>query len=157
MNEKELIKQLNSFKDIKPDSQWTSNNREILAHQIGNGQAEAKISWFNASANMLPQKLFKQLSQPVGIVLLIAAIVFGSGIVSLRAARNTKPGDSLYIAKIINEKAQLAITFNEKEKVKLGIEFAGNRAKEITQVLAESESIIQEKEVKVEKLTKDTL
>jgi hypothetical protein len=44
----------------------------------------------------------------------------------------------LYIAKIISEKAQFAITFDEKDKAKLGVEFAANRAKEMIQVLKDS-------------------
>ena len=162
MTEQELIKQLNSLNKIKLDNQWKNDNREILLNQISSSQEEAQISrlaslrsGFRILENMLPQQLIRQLSQPVWAVVLIMVIVFGGGIVSLNASRDTKPGDSLYIAKVISEKAQLAVTFNEKEKAKLGIEFAGNRAKEITQVLAEADNAIKEKDAKVEKLTKD--
>jgi len=155
MNEKELLIQLNNLKNIKPDNQWKNDNREILLNQISSSQEEVKISWFRMLENMLPQQLIRQLSQPVWAVILIMAIVFGGGIVSLNAARDTKPGDSLYIAKVISEKAQLAVTFNEKEKAKLGIEFAGNRTREITQVLAEVDSQEKDAQAKVEKLTKD--
>ncbi len=155
MTEQELLSQLNKLQNIKPDNQWKNDNREILFNQITGGQEEIKVGWFKVLENMLPQQLIRQLSQPVWAVVLIMAIVFGGGIASLNASRDTKPGDSLYIAKVISEKAQLAITFNEKEKAKLGIEFAGNRAKEITQVLAEADNVIKEKEAKVEKLTRD--
>ncbi len=176
MNEQELLKQLNNLKNIKPDSQWEKGNRELLFNQIIGGQAapmggqadgDFKLSWFKVLAGVAGRsKIIKQLSQlaspaghayrqagrPAFIVCAIIIIVLGGGIVGVRAARDTKPGDSLYIAKIISERTRLAITFNEKEKAKLGLDFAGNRAREISQVIAESDN---NKEAQVEKLTKD--
>ncbi|MFH0923171.1 MAG: DUF5667 domain-containing protein, partial [Candidatus Falkowbacteria bacterium] len=127
-------------------------NREILFNQITRGHAEEEISKFDIFKNMLPHNMFSRALQPVLAVVLIVLIVASGGVISLNAARDTNPGDSLYIAKIISEKAQLAITFNNKGKVKLGVEFASNRALEITRVIAESE---KNKEKQVEKLTKD--
>jgi hypothetical protein len=46
----------------------------------------------------------------------------------------------LYIAKIINEKTQLALTFDDKGKAQLGLEFATNRVDEMNKVLAEESS-----------------
>jgi len=156
MTEKELLSQLNNLKNIKPDSQWKEGKREILLKQIF-GTREYDYdndgSWLKVWQNMLPHRIVKQLSQPVMVIFLII-IVLASSAVSLRAARDTKPGDSLYIAKIISEKAQLAITFDNKEKAKLGVEFAGNRTKEITQVLAEADDI-EKKEARVEKLAQN--
>lgn len=169
MNENDLLKQLNNLKSIKPDSQWEKGNRELLFNQIIGGQAapvggqaapvggqaagDFKLGWFSVLAGAaVHSKIIKQLSQPACVVCAIVIIVFGGGIASVKASRNTKPGDSLYIAKIISEKTQFAITFNEKDKAKLGVEFAGNRAREISQVIAESD---KNKEAQVEKLTKD--
>lgn len=162
MNEQKLLKQLNNLKDIKPDSQWEKGNRELLFNQIIGGQAapvggqaagDFKLSWFKILAGVAGHsKIIKQLSQPAFIVCAIVIIVFGGGIAGVMASRNTKPGDSLYIAKIISEKTQFAITFDEKDKAKLGLDFAGNRAREISQVIAESD---KNKEAQVEKLTKD--
>lgn len=151
--EKELLTQLNNLKDIKPDEKWKSNNRSILLNQISGGE-EVKVNWLRVLENMLPQQLVRQVSQPVWAVILIMALVFGGGIASLNASRDTKPGDSLYIAKVVSEKARVTFTFNEKGKAKLGLEFASNRTKEITQVLAETNGN-GKKEEKVEKLTKN--
>ncbi|MEA3463763.1 MAG: DUF5667 domain-containing protein [Patescibacteria group bacterium] len=164
MSEQELIKQLNNLKSIKPDSQWQNRNREVLLNQISQGEEAVKVGWlallrslsgFRMLKNILPQQLAKQLSQPIAAVFLIIVFIVFSGAVSLSASHNTKPGDSLYIAKIISEKTQQAITFNDKEKVKLGVEFAGNRAREITQVLAEADDQKEETNIKVEKLAQD--
>ncbi|MBA3047307.1 hypothetical protein KKC83_01480 [Patescibacteria group bacterium] len=152
MSEKDLLLQLNKLKDIKPSFDWKNSNREILFNQITRGHAEEEISKFDIFKNMLPHNMFSRALQPVLAVVLIVLIVASGGVISLNAARDTNPGDSLYIAKIISEKAQIAITFNDKGKAKLGVEFASNRALEITRVIAESE---KNKEKQVEKLTKD--
>ena len=52
-------------------------------------------------------------------------------------AEKTKPGDSLYIAKIVSEKTQYALTFDDKSKAQLGLQFATNRVEEMNKVLAE--------------------
>lgn len=150
MIEKELLSQLNSLKNIRPAAEWKKTGREVLISQIYSGQeSEDKgISIFEIFF-----KKTEWLAQPVGVFLLIISAIFGSGILSIKAARDTKPGDSLYIAKIISEKTQQAITFDEKEKAKLEIKFAGNRADEIAKVLEQDDS--EKKDDRVEKLTND--
>ncbi len=142
MNERDIIKQLHSLKQIEPDSNWQAKNREILYSQV----------FSQSTAPQNPESLFASLSagldyaagrfsavflQPAWVaasIILVFTLSIGG---SVYASRNAKPGDSLYVAKMISEKAHLAVTFNETEKAKLGVTFAGNRAKEITQILAE--------------------
>jgi len=159
MNEKEFSTQLNKLKLIKPDRQWKKASRDILYSQIYNTSvsqevkeaAEVKNTYLYYFINYLPKRIFKHASQPVWTVAAIIILVFSGGVASLKAANNSKPGDSLYIAKIISEKTQLALTFNEKDKAKLSIEFAGNRVEEINQVIAEPGD--GKKKDKVDKLT----
>jgi len=150
MTEKELLSQLNSLKNIKPENSWKENNRNLLLSQISGGE---DIEEKNISLLDIFFKKAEWLAQPVGVLLLIVSTVFGSGILSIKASRDTKPGDSLYIAKIISEKTHQAITFDEKEKAKLEIKFAGNRADEIAKVLEQDNS--EKKDGRVEKLTND--
>ncbi len=155
MTEKELLEKLNNLKNIKPDNEWKRNNRDILLSQIsaGNYNNKEKVVertiWFNVFSYAR-----NFISQPVAVVSLILCALFGSGVASIYAARGAKPGDSLYIAKIISEKAQLAITFGEEKKAKLGLEFASNRAKEMSQVLIE-EGNSEDKKEATEKLEED--
>ena len=157
MEEKELLTQLRKLKNIKPDTIWKNNNREILLSQISNGKVNKSDNFNNINIlkDMLPRQIMEALSQPVAVVFLIFFFVFGASILSLNASRGTVPGDSFYIAKIISEKARSTFAFSEKEKAKLSIEFASNRTKEITQVLAEFDQSKEEKEAKVEKLAKN--
>jgi hypothetical protein len=80
-------------------------------------------------------------------------VVIGGGIFGVQASNYSNPGDSLYIAKIISNKAKLAITFDEEKKTKMRIRFASDHAKDITKFLAESDPKEETKET--EKLSKN--
>jgi hypothetical protein len=155
MTERELLSQLNNLRDIKPDYKWKKESREILLSQISEGYSLTSATSSEQTVKFtISHYLRNFFHQPVLVVIAILLVVLGGGIFSLNAAQDTKPGDSLYIAKIISEKAQLAITFDEEEKAKLGIEFASNRAKEITQILSDVDNE-EEKTAKVEKLARN--
>jgi hypothetical protein len=156
MLEKELIEKLNSLKSIQPDLEIVKKNREILFSQIlaGKDLTETQSGFFGALMEIFSINFLVFVKQPafVTIVLIVVALSGGS-VAGMIAARNAMPGDSLYIAKIISERTRSTITFNETDKAKLGVEFAGNRAKELSQVLAEPDSTNQDKEQKVAELS----
>ena len=110
------------------------------------------FSWVRSITIKLPSQAMSKITQPAMAVVLILIFVLGGSIISLKASQNSKPGDSFYIAKIVSEKTHQALTFSKKEKVKLGLEFAGNRAREINQVLADVEEESEKKIERVEKL-----
>ena len=157
MNDRELLKKLNNLQTIKPDDNWRKNYREILRSQIFAGAAVNKsesnlrIIW----ESIMPGRIFIDMAKPVWATTLVSVLILVISIGGVYASKNSKPGDSLYIAKIISEKAQLAITFNEKNKAQLGLEFATNRAKEITQILKESKEPEDKKDKKVEQLSQN--
>jgi len=161
MTERELISQLNKSK-ITPDQTWKEKNREILLSQIFPGQEAREKSGMKfieridvwAEAIVPFDLLHKLVAKPVLVTGMVLASLLSGGVFSLQAAKNTKPGDSLYIAKIVSERTQLALTFNEMDKAKLGVEFAGNRAKEAVQVMEEDKNDASKTE-KVEKLAAD--
>jgi hypothetical protein len=154
MTEKELLAQLNNLKNVKPENTWKKENRDILLSQISGGEYfSAPVQTAESQKNNFFNLIKNYFAQPSFVATAVVVLLIAGGTGSLYAARGTKPGDSLYIAKIISEKTQLAITFGEEERAKLGIEFAGNRAEEINQVL---EGVDNEKE-KMEKVGKLTL
>lgn len=154
MDEKKLLAQLNNLKNIKPENTWKKENRDILLSQISGGEYfTAPIQITESQDNKFFNLIKNYFSQPSFVATTVVILLFVGGAGSLYAARGSKPGDSLYIAKIISERTQLAITFGEEERARLGIEFAGNRAEEINQVLG---SVGDEKE-KTEKVGKLTL
>lgn len=145
MEDKELIQQLKKLQRIEPRESFIKENRERILNYINRERESFNIT--TEAKLKLPIRMLRTISQPALAVFLIVAVLFGGGVMSLYAAKDSKPGDSLYIAKIINEKTQLALTFNQKKKVRLGIEFAGNRAKELSQVLMEEETLKRDEQV----------
>ncbi len=138
MLEQNLIKQLSQLKEIKPDADWKIRNRDILVKQIYGSQVEQETvknnwTWYWHA----PLALASSVSQPAWVAVLIFVFLIGGGATSIRMADRTKPGDPLYIAKMISERTQLAFTFNNESKARLNLEFASNRVAEINQVLAE--------------------
>ncbi len=156
MNDKEIVNQLNKLREVQPDSAWQAKNRALLLSQIGPGSKDELTTVAGFSILNLPLRLIKTIPQPVLAVFLIVLFMFGSGVFSIQASKNAKPGDSLYIAKIINERTQQVLTFDEQKKAQLGIEFAGNRAAELNQILSDKSNVNDaDKKTKVENLVND--
>lgn len=157
VKEKDLLNKLNQLKSITPDSAWKASCREILYSQMTgqnlNEIESDQFSWRMFWGDLIPNVNVK-LPQTVWIIILSISIMTSGGLASVYAARDSKPGDSLYIAKIISEKTKLVLTFDDKEKAKLNLEFAANRAKESVQVLEENTSA-EKKDAKLQELTKN--
>ena len=154
MPNRNIIKQLNNLKNIKAQDSFKKENRNILLNQVYSGDRESSsisFNWLEAIIKKIPLDALKSVPHSAFVGAFVLVLLFGGGFFSIRVAENAKPGDSLYIAKIAGEKTQLVFTFNEKKKLELGLEFAGNRAKEISLVLNESENE-EEKEETVSQL-----
>jgi len=137
MTEKELLKNLSALKNITTDQTWSKQNRDVLSYQIFNGAeyAETTLGFFERLS-----LISKRVLQPTPIAALIAIFFVASGFFSLRASRNSTPGEPLYIAKNISEQAQFATTFDDKGKALLNVEFANQRIAEIEKVLSENQA-----------------
>lgn len=144
----ELEQKLSKFKEIKADAAWKSSNRSLLLGQISMAD-EPRYSWLKALALELPFQFAKAVPHSATVVVAVLLVLLGGGFAGLQASENSKPGDTLYVAKIAGEKTQLALTFDDKKKAQLSLEFAGNRAKELSQVLNEEQGGQEER---VEKL-----
>ncbi|PLX20937.1 hypothetical protein C0584_04090 [Candidatus Parcubacteria bacterium] len=162
MNEKDILKKLNSYKAIKADKTWKKENRQVLFNQIMNSSSgnEADFSFakianaFKIYSDTFYNGIVKRMGQPVLLTSMIVLVVLGGGVMSIDASRDATPGDSLYIAKKISEKTKFALTFSEKKKAQLNVSFAENRAKEIAQVMADEKPETEKQEI-VERLTGD--
>jgi hypothetical protein len=154
MKNKELLKQLNSMKTIKADSSFREENRAVLMNHLYGTEKEDRFE-FDWSKNIFKAlgSQMMSISQPVMIASAILLFLVGGSTASMKASHNTKPGDSLYIAKIAGEKAQKAFTFGEAKKAQLGVSLASKRVIEINQVLADEKEPSQERKTeRVEKL-----
>ncbi len=158
MRDQELFKQLHNLSKMKPDAAWKDSQRSVMLSQINAGNdakvEDAKESPLLLDLFKLPIAYIQSFSQPVLATFLVAFLLLTGGFTGLRAAQDSKPGDSLYLAKIVGEKTQLALAFTDKKKVELGIGFAVKRVEEMKQVIAETEESGVENN-KVEELVAD--
>ena len=135
MTPKEFAGQLHSLQAIVPDASWKARQRDVFVSQITrSGQPNG--SWFEVADYFVPNWVSALTSKPAMVFAAIVLLIGGTSYASVQAAKKTVPGDTLYVAKVISEKAQLALTFDESAKAKLNLEFAGNRAEELAQVAA---------------------
>ena len=156
MENKELIKKLNSLKSITADQEWKERNRGILFSQISaTAVPAAEETGAMIKIFVLPQRLVRIFSTPAWAVFFVCLLVVAGSAFSVGAARLTKPDSSLYIARIISEKAQLAVTFGEEKKAKLSFRFANDHAKDITEILAKTDPSDEAGKSKTEKLSEN--
>lgn len=134
MNNKEIISKIKDLQNIKADQQWKTDNRNFLYAKIS--ETENALPETNLFVN-IATGIKNFFAQPSFAIVLVVALVVASSLFGARAM-NFMPGDSLYIAQIMSEEAQLALTFDQEKKNKLGIKFASDRAKQITEVLAQA-------------------
>ncbi len=149
MTEKELFNQLKSLKSIALSPEDKKKNRDVLFSQISNTFLETKNSnnlWINT------KNIFSFIYKPA---LTVAGVfVFLTGVLFLGSSlfEKTKPTNSLYIARILSEKARLNATFDETERDALSLQFASNHAQDIATVLMDPEFNTEENKKEVERL-----
>lgn len=151
MTEKQLLQQLKGLKTITLSEEIKKSNRDVLFSQIANTSVKpetpTKESFFFNFKNV-----FSVFSQPLLIVAGVFVFIAGSLILSSGFYKDSKPNDSLYIARIISEKARVNTTFSQKEREALSLKFASDHAKEIATILMDPEFNNEENKDQVEKL-----
>jgi len=150
MTDRYLISKLNNLKNVKPEASWLESNRELLLTQISNSGASQLSAWQTFIINL--QSFTKVVYQPAVVLgAFVVVLVFG-GLFSHQLFTQAKPNDSLYIARIISEKAKLGTIFNTTERDRLAVQFATNHAQDITAVLADPEFNNENNQVEVARL-----
>ena len=150
MTNHDLITKLNSLKKVSPDAEWLKSNRELLLSQVSNSGATDLSVWKVFIINL--QSLAKAASQPVIALGIFIFALVSAGVFSHQIFAQTKPNDSLYIARIISEKMRLNTVFNPQERDKLAVQFASEHAQDITEVLSNPEFNTEANSVEVAKL-----
>jgi len=150
MTEKNLIKKLNNCKNVNPDAEWLNSNRELFLAQISNSGANKLNAWEIFCINL--KCVAKAASQPVFALGVFFIVLVVSSIFTHRIFSHAKPNDSLYIARIISEKAKLNTVLDPGERDKLAVKFATGHARDISTVLANPEFNTEANSQKVEKL-----
>jgi len=137
---KKLITQLKNLQEITPDKEWKESSQVYLSNRINNDVKSGVFSnimvWLKDFAKMSSQPAF---ALSAFVLILITGVVFANPMFS-----GAKPDDSLYIARIISEKAQINMTFNKEERNKLSARFATNHAKDIATLMSDPDFHSQE-------------
>ena len=153
MTDKELLKQLNSLKTIKMATDVKESNKKTILTQISNTISQESDSQAFSSFSFYFKNILSLFTKPAmvfsGFILfLVASLFLGNNFY-----KNSKPTDSLYIARVISEKARLNTTFRQCDRERLEIEFASNRASDIAAALMNPELNTEKNKNNIEKLT----
>lgn len=146
MTNKELIKQLKTLSQVKPEADWQSSQRQVLLQQVFNGQPEQALAW-TAKFNLVMNRVF----QPA-VIAVVIFVFLASGSLAGWYSGQAQPGDSLYVAKKLREKTEMTVTFSATAKTKLNLKFASERAKELAALLADSNTDTEQKQAQVANL-----
>jgi hypothetical protein len=129
MTEKELLQQLNKLKTVQLGAEVKAQSRSVLLAQISQGEPMESLGFF-AKVNIL----FSRTLQPYTIASLVAVVlVVGAGF-GWQNTTQAKPGEAFYSAKRLSERAKMFMAFTEKAQTNLNLEFASNRAMEISEL-----------------------
>ncbi len=151
MTDKKIYQQLKELKAIGLSDESRKSHKDVLfsqiSHTFNNDTQLSKQNLFNF------KNVFSLVSQPLLVVagifvFLLGSLVLGSGLYS-----NSKPNDSLYIARVISEKARLNTTFSQSDRDALALKFASNHAMDIATILMDPEFNTEENREQVEKLS----
>ena len=153
MTEKNLIKQLNNLKNVNPEAAWLKSNRELFLTQINNAGTNKLTFWEVFYINI--KSFTKASAQPVFALGIFLVVLVGSSIFSHKLFSEAKPNDSLYIARVISEKAKLSTVMDTTERDRMAVKFATNHAKDITVVLANPEFNNEENQDQVARLNEN--
>ena len=136
MTERELIKKLNNLKNLKPATDWKVSQREILLSQVENTSGDYQVSsWGNFW--MVTRNVFGSVPQFAWasmaiVIFLTTGLIWGN---ELKVA----PNNSLYIARVISEKARLNTTFDSAAKNRLARQYASDHVRDIVVTLSNPE------------------
>lgn len=154
MTERELIKKLNNLRSVSPDKEWKKSNREILCAQISNSaSAYAPTAW--QSFWLTFRNTASVTFQPVVALTAFVLVIFSSFLAS-NLFFKFKPGDSLYIARVMGERTRLNVTFDEAAKNRLEIQYTKDHAKDIANLLSDPQFAANgDNQKEVDKLSSD--
>ena len=153
MTDRELVKKLNNLKNLQPDENWRQSNREILFSQVTNSSLDSEVSplgnfWIGC------QNFFATVSQPALVVSSLMVLLLVGAVFTHRLI-NVRPTNSLYIAKIVSEEANLSVIFNSDEKNKMALQFATGHAQDIANTLADPSFNTDQNKVEVARLNEN--
>ncbi len=152
MTGKELQKILSAVKSERrggaPHEAWVKQNRDILMMQVRNTTDQSAKEAFGGYMRhffniFVPTESLALAARGIGIFMLVIGTVFGGGLISAQAYRDSAPGQTFYGMKLAIERAQLLLAPNDEYRARLHTDIADRRLDEIAK-LAEGPAADQE-------------
>lgn len=153
MTNSELIAKLKTLQSVNPDASFLKSNRDLLLSQISNSGAEKIGAWKKFFITF--ENLAKVSSRPAFALGAFVITLLGAGLFSHRMLQDSKPNDSLYIARVISERLKVSTTFDATEREKLAGQYAIKRAEDIAVILSDEEFNKEENQDQVAKLSSE--
>lgn len=150
MKERDLLKQLNNLRNIRPDDAWKQSQRTLLLTQISNSAPRELSSW--EGFVIVFKTSVKTFSQPAVAFASFVCLMFVSAIFSHNWLNNAKPNDTMYVARVISEKVKLNTVIDKEAREKMEAQFAAEHATDIATVLADPKFNTPDNQVEVAKL-----
>ncbi len=153
MTDKKLIQQLNKLKNLVPQTDWQKDCRQVLLTQINNSGGRQSSAWqkFWIDFKCLSNLAYRPVMVVAGfLILLVSASLF-----SHQWLETSKPNDSLYIARVISERARLSTVLDSASRERLAALFAMAHAEDISAILADPNFDLVANSAQVDKLNQD--
>ncbi len=123
-----IIENIKKFKEAPVSQGWLEKGQDNLKSFMADNSVRNNI----IERHSRQERIFKHLifkPMPIAIIAIIASLITGSGMVV--ASQNSLPTDTLYPVKLIAEKVEEVVTFNDVKKVELQTKLADKRLEEI--------------------------
>lgn len=144
MTNSDLLCKIKKLEKIEPESAWIVSNRAFILNYAQVQETQEKNLFFNKYGINLRGKINSIVAAFQQRFILRAAsmaviFIMAGNFAAVKAA-GSLPGDSLYSVKLLMEKAELALTFDEDKRIALKFELIERRISEVSR-LAESGEI----------------
>jgi hypothetical protein len=116
-----------------------------LYSQISNSGAKEISPWSSFVISF--SSLAKTVSMPAMALGSFLILILATSIFSHELLVNAKPNQSLYIARVISEKARLNTILNTESRDKMAAQFATSHAQDIITVLSNPDVVTDEQEI----------
>ena len=122
------------------DTQIKDRIGENLMYQIRNYERSRQVESSGPSF-LMPLKAMRLAWKPVGVFTFVGLFFLTIAGLTVVAAQNTMPGDTLFAVKKVIEQSQGLMAADSARRVELAGEFFGNRVNELQQVLVQESQL----------------
>lgn len=144
-----VVEKLQNLRTITPREDWVQQNKHLLLSQIKTQAPQRELkpfSYWYFIKLLLPVRVFNFVAKPVGVISLVLLLLVSSGALTVRAAKDSLPGDFLYSVKLTSEKVGVGLTVTPEKKAEKHLQNAAQRVTEIETIVHTDDGADQKKQ-----------